>query len=351
MKSESYSLDQTREPYNTKRERPADTLNEKSKKLSSLFYDINKSKAAFGNESDLFTAAKQLDAAITRQDVKSFLEQQTTYALHKPVKTHFPRDSLRAYAPLQSTAIDLIDYSSNPDEGKKYVFILVCLYSRFLYAEPMHGKSAEDSLRAFKKILKKSQKYARISAVASDSGNEMKGIFKNYLYTHAIAQFYNTAGMWHESAVERAIKSIKTRIAKFQTYNNTSSWLDGLQPTIDNLNDQKKAILSGLTPRQALTLPTSETRAKVVNPREKIAEKKHKSKRFLFPLHTRVRITLDKNIGGLKKKGYSANYSKTIFRVTHLLRGRDVAAYKLAYDDDDVPITSIFYNEDLQKVT
>jgi hypothetical protein len=77
------------------------------------------------------------------------------------------------------------------------------------------------------------------------------------------------------------------------------------------------------------------------------ARRKRLNKRLMFPVGTIVRISLDKNSDGIKQKGYTHRWTTTLYKVSEVLHGRDVYAYKLVDADTNEQITSIFYNENL----
>jgi hypothetical protein len=64
--------------------------------LKKLYYNINESDVAFSSAKLLYQAARKKDSSITQRQVRSFLEQQKTYNLHKRVNRKFRRQIIKA---------------------------------------------------------------------------------------------------------------------------------------------------------------------------------------------------------------------------------------------------------------
>lgn len=324
---------------------------DKEKMLRELYYNIKKSPVAFAGARDLFSECRRRCLKISFAEVVLWLEKQRTYSLHRRIKKNFPRDSVRSHAPFASTHIDLIDFSANPaGNHQRYVFILVDVFSGFIFAETIPHKTAEDAARAFAKIFNKIKELGyRINAVSSDQGSEFKGTFKNLLHNYAISQYFSTGGDFHLAFSELAVKHLKTRIAKYLTYHGASedsrenedvpaNWLTPVKNIVDSLNARKKF---GKYSANDVVHGKYSWRKVLAFKKERGRPQQSPS----FSENDRVRILLNKSKIG--SKGYTPNFSEDIYVIKKILTGRVVPAYKLAVADTDEPVTSLFYESEL----
>ena len=85
--------------------------------------------------------------------------------------------------------IDLLDYQkySKSNNGNKYILIGVDIFSRMAFAEPIKDKSPQNVLSGFQKF----HFPVKPISIYMDSGNEWKGIFKNYLNENNIYEIEN----------------------------------------------------------------------------------------------------------------------------------------------------------------
>ena len=106
----------------------------------------------FGSIKTYKEAEKQLNS-ITIEDVKKWLEQQKG----RQTKPYEGFNSYVADEPLEEMRIDLAIFTdSAPDNnGYKYAFVAVDIFTKMLWAVPIEDKKPEGSVRAFKEVLDK----------------------------------------------------------------------------------------------------------------------------------------------------------------------------------------------------
>ena len=98
----------------------------------------------------------------------------------------------------------MLDFKQqDPEKNKGYraALLVVDIFSRFAYAEPLETKTSEEVAAAFERILKRvktnrvtgKRSSARPTEVSTDSGNEFKGAFSELLNRLNIVQTGKTS--------------------------------------------------------------------------------------------------------------------------------------------------------------
>lgn len=72
------------------------------------------------------------------------------------------------------------------EEGFKYLFVVVDLWSDEFDIEPLKNKQPKTVLDAFKKMLKRKHLNFPKGSIATDQGSEFKGVFHDYIFNRGI---------------------------------------------------------------------------------------------------------------------------------------------------------------------
>ena len=89
----------------------------KNETLSRL-YETSKTPHSFTGIQGLLKTARKIDPSITRKDVKSFLEKQESYTLHKITRKKFTRRKVLAPKPGVIASCDLADMNLLHEQKK-----------------------------------------------------------------------------------------------------------------------------------------------------------------------------------------------------------------------------------------
>lgn len=140
--------------------------------LNSIYRDYS-NPGGLGSINALYREARKRNKNITLRDVKSFMENNRTYTLHKVSKKKFPRRKILAPKPLVILSCDLADFSHLQRYNKGFRYIMVCLdvFSRYLQVVPLKRKSALSSTHAMRIILESDQSKG-YSRLYTDLGSE-----------------------------------------------------------------------------------------------------------------------------------------------------------------------------------
>lgn len=125
---------------------PTDT--DKNTVIRQVYYDAD---TGFGSINDTYQQAKKILNNITQNDVKEFLERQKL----RQTKPDRGFNSYVVHAPLQELQIDTAVFtdSAHDNNGLKYAFVAVDIFTKICHAVPIKDKKPGESLRAMKEVL------------------------------------------------------------------------------------------------------------------------------------------------------------------------------------------------------
>ncbi len=312
-------------------------IHDHDKLLKDIYYDI-RNPAGYASRYVLFRAAKQQNKNLTLNDVKEWLRRQETYTLHRSARRRFPRRKTISKGLNWQWQIDLVDMSKYSRQNAKNNYILtgIDVFSRYAFAEPVHRKTGIDIARALKTIFTREQRVPKL--IQSDLGREFFNKNVDELLNSYRIKLFAVHSDTKASLVERFNRTLKTRMFRYFTAENTTKYVDVLQTLVSAYNASKHRIL-GMTPIEV----TPENEADVWK-RLYSAEFPRKAV-FRYQIGDKVRIrrflkTFDKS--------YLPMWTREYFTITQQ-RATKPVTYKIK-DLDEQLIKGSFYNEGLQLV-
>ena len=125
------------------------TQSNKDKIIRQIYYD---SDNGFGSISETHREAKKILNSITYNDVKDFLERQKS----RQTKGYRGFNSYVADKPLAELQTDIADFTASGalNNGFRYLFVAVDIFSKYAHGVPIKDKQPAESVRAMKEILK-----------------------------------------------------------------------------------------------------------------------------------------------------------------------------------------------------
>ena len=299
------------------------------KLLSKLYYNLDYPSS--------FTSADNLVKAsgLDKRTVQQFLDEQATFGLHKHPRYKFARRKVRAPAIDECYHLDLLQCDKLKRFNDSYTFILVavCVGSRMFFAIPVKSKSAPDMLKAIQELFASKNP----SRVVTDRGKEF--------YNSSVQKYFKDRNINHFSThselkavlAERAIRTIKTRLWKHFTHENTSRWVEALPKIIRNINH---TVNRGIGQR-----PVDVTNADVKKRNQKDAALPRKKPKF--DVGDCVRLSVARKTF---KKGYEQTYTQEVFMVA-AVKDRHFPAYYYIKALDGSPIEGSIYEQELVRAT
>lgn len=309
--------------------------------LSKIYYNLSNPSSLCGI-TELCREVNKRDINIAESAVKKWLQHQEAYTLHKQRKLRFPRIKYFPSNIDDVWSIDLADMQniSTYNYKKRYILAIIDNFSRYAWCVPIKDKTSESVINAFETVFKKTKR--RPLNILSDRGREFVNTkFTSFLKNHSINFYTANDPATKASVCERFIRSIKSIIYKYFTFQNTKKYIDVLEHLVDIYNNRQHRTI-GCAPVDV----TENNILKVWNFMTKNHPKTiFNEKRVKFKTGTLVRISNPKQTF---EKGYKKQWSNELFSVAKVILSHP-HTYKLEslYGKE---IEGKFYEEELQEV-
>ena len=252
--------------------------------------------------------------------------------LHKPIKRKFNKRRVLVSGIDKIWAADLADMTalSKDNEGINFLLLVIDIFSKYGWIVPLKNKKGETVANALKTIFKE----RKPEKLWTDKGRE----FYNKDVKELI-ELYSTENEEKSSIVERLIRTIKEKMWKYFTDNNTYNYMDVLPELVEDYNNTVHSSTK-LTPIDASKKENELTVWRNLYPdRFKINELTPK-----FSVGDEVRITKKKKVF---EKGYTTRWTEENFTIKEI-QNTDPITYKLE-DLQGEEIKGTFYEPELQK--
>jgi len=302
--------------------------------MGKVYYDP-KHAAGFGSVAKLVKGGKSNERA-----VEEWLSGQDTYTLHKPVRKRFPRNPYTVTNIDDVWEMDLADLSSLSKYNDKYKYLLniIDIFSRYAWSVPLKDKTANSITAALKSIF---QNRKPIS-IQSDNGTEfVNATLQQYLKRQSVGFHTTHNPNIKGDFVECFQRSLKSRMYKFFTKNNTYRYLDVINKLVIGYNSSVQSTI-GMPPSKVTPSCIYSLWRKVNSLRGNIRQSRVK-----FKVGDLVRIT---KVKVKFAKWYEQTFSTGIFSVVKVIPRVPQPVYELS-DLQGRPIEGQFYNYELVKVT
>lgn len=291
--------------------------------------------ASLGGINRLAKSVKQKPA-----QVQKWLEQQPTYALHKPVRYKFPRRSYMTRGVNEQWQADLVEmqHYSRINKGYRYILCVIDIFSRYAYARPIKSKSGPDVAAALGDILHTSgvsPKYLQ-----TDQGLEFYNQHVKQLLARQGIELFSVYSEKKAAIVERFQRTLQDRMYRAFTYQANNHWLDLLPQLLDNYNHSYhrsiKTTPASVSQQNETDIWTNQY-SKVVKPKPNAPTK--------FQVGDHVRIP---KVRTVFKKGYLKKWTDEVFIIDSINTKYKPILYTLKDLNHDI-IQGSFYVQELQR--
>lgn len=143
-------------------------------------------------------------------------------------------------------AVDLL-FLPQTSEGFRYLLVAVDLWSDEFDIEPLKSKEPEEVLNAFRKMFKRKYIKKPKGSVRTDSGNEFKGEFKDYLFNESILKKESVKGRHTQMGSVESLNRILGKLfnglmnmKEEKTGERFVEWTDFVSLVRKELNDYRK---------------------------------------------------------------------------------------------------------------
>ena len=278
--------------------------------------------ASFSSVDKLYRAIKDEGRfRITRKKLKNWLATQETYTLHRSAKRKYSRRKVIANGPFYQADADLADMAllSRYNDGFKYFLLVIDVFSKKVWTQPLENKTAPSVVEAFKTLF--AEEGIVFEHIRTDGGGEFLGraaqnYFRKIGSHHFVAQNPSTKA----NIGERAIKTIKNKIYRYMSQYQTFRYIDALEGLTKSYNEtyhrsiKMKPIDVNAENQSEVWMRLYRTKKKPIDP---------KKSKFVYSEGDWVRISF------LKRKfdrEYSEKWSGEMFKITgrYLRQGHPV---------------------------
>lgn len=300
-------------------------------------YTNPKSPAGFAGVQQLYNEAQKHDRSISRRAVEQFLENQHTYTLHKPRKLRFERAKTHASGYMTHIQADLGDFQllARQNKGFNYLLVAVDVLSRYVFVAPVKRKTPKEMKAAFNQIF--SQMPMMPHNLFTDRGTEFEANeMKSYYKKLGIIKYCSQSKGIKASMAERMIRTLKSRLYRYFTENETTNWVDVIDKIADAVNNTV-CRTTGLKP-----IEVNFENAQSVWEHVYSAKKPRKPKEPRYAEGDVVRISKEK---GVFTKGYLPTFTDKLYDIKKVKRTAPTE-YMLV-DDEGLKIKGRFYEPEL----
>ena len=233
-------------------------------------------------------------------------------------------------------AADLVEMQSFSkfNRGVRYLLTVIDVFSKYGWMLLLKDKTGKSVADALKEIFKKSKR--KPEKLSTDKGRELYNKHEKDLGV----EFYSTENEEKSSVVERWNRTMKEKMFKYFTANNTNKYIDVLDDFVERYKNTRHSSIK-MSPVEA---SKKENEVRVY--RNLYQEFERRSIHAKFKTGDKVRILKKK---GLFEKGFTPNWTEEVFTVSKIQRTNPVT-YKITdYNDEEVQGT--FYEQVLQKTS
>ena len=270
------------------------------------------------------------------KDPTEWLKSQNSYTLHKPVRRRFRRRRYMVSGIDSLWQADLADVKALArwNGGCSYILVVIDVFSKYVWAQPVKSKTAKEVLDAFKVVLGTDSR--KPENFMTDKGGEFNNAaMKKYCTDNGI-NYYTSQNPDTKAAVaERVIRTLKSRLYRYFEYKK--SYIDILPELVTSYNKSKHRSI-GMAPMDV-------TRENELEVHSKLYPKQPQPIKFKYNVDDKVRIAREKPVFG---KGYTQQWTDEIFTISQR-QTTDPPVYKLK-DYNGEEITGSFYEQELQVV-
>ena len=163
--------------------------------------------------------------------------QQLAEELHKPITRNFRKRRVISKGIDKIWAADLIEMQkySKWNKGVKYLLMVIDVFSKYGWIVPLKDEKTESVSTAFDEIFKTSKR--KPTMLWTDKGSEfISKHFKEFLKKNKI-KLYHTENEEKSSIVERWNKTMKNRMWRMFSANNSTVYWDKLDKLVDDYNN------------------------------------------------------------------------------------------------------------------
>ena len=237
-------------------------------------------------------------------------------------------------------AADLVELQEWKNVNKSYRYILnvIDCFSKYAWSVPLKDKRGETVLDAFKYIVETSNRKPMYIWV--DEGKEFYNKDMTAWLKDENILRYSTHGEHKSAIAERFNRTLKERMWRRFTAENTRNWIDMLDDLLSKYNNSYHSTIR----MRPVDASKKENESDVWE--NLFKDDEHHKKSSKFKIGETVRIS---RIKGIFEHGFLPNWSEQIYKI-HKINNSSPVTYILEDLQNEI-IEGSFYNEELQKTS
>ena len=259
--------------------------------------------------------------------------------LHKPIRRKFQKRKVFAKTVDDIWTADLVEMAplSKFNKGYKYLLMIIDVFSKYGWIVPLKTKTGVEVTHAFKEVIQKSGRIP--TRLWTDKGKEFYNkTMREMLRKNNGIILYSTENEEKSSVAERWNRTMKRKMWKYFTANNTHSYLNILPSLVDKYNNTYHHSIK-CKPKDAIEPGNYVHVFKAL-----YADMGKLAKAPSFKVGDRVRIAKKKKTF---EKGFTPNWTEELFTVTRVKKTKPPTY--VIIDAKGEEIHGTFYEQELQK--
>jgi hypothetical protein len=230
----------------------------------------------------------------------------------------------------------MFNQSSNQNNGYNYLLMVIDVLSKFGWIEKLKNKKPRSIIKAFENIFKT----GRICKIlTTDAGTEFNNyLFSNFLTQKNIKHFIARNTEIKAAVVERFNRTIREKIFKYITANNTDRFIDVLPEIIEAYNNTVHT--------RTKFKPNSVNKNNEFEVFLNLYRERSIGSPSYFQIGDQVRL---QKLKSHFEKGSTSNWTTEVFFIDKVLNTFPVKRY-LVCDSQGNQLLGSFYKQELLKI-
>ena len=168
--------------------------------------------------------------------------------LHKPVKRKFRKRKIISFGIDDIWAADLVEMGplAKYNDNVKYILSVIDIFSKYGFMVPLKNKSGLSVAKAFEELFRT----RKPNKIWSDKGTEFYNKDVSKVLRENDIEIYSTENEEKSAVVERWNRTMKEKMYKYFSANNTYKYIDVLDSLVSQYNGKKHRTIK-MTPLEA----------------------------------------------------------------------------------------------------
>lgn len=169
---------------------------------------------------------------------------QVVREIHRYVRKNFPRRKFLMYGIAETLQADLIEMQKYKqlNRGYRYILIVIDIFSKVAYAEPLKDKTGPTVTKAMDSIIRdvyRHNPHHQIKNLHTDEGKEFFNTHMKKLLDKFKINHYRTFSYMKACIVERLIRTIKRHLYMQFSLQGNFKWINILPDIIERYNNTR----------------------------------------------------------------------------------------------------------------